>query len=78
MHRIVHQNYRVDLDTFKVSRWEIKDLSLYIYIYIYILNDVDTQRLRNGFIYIKELLLQSHSLKTYNDHQVLINHNTNA
>jgi hypothetical protein len=47
---------------------------MYIYIYICFLNDVDTTRLRTGFRYMKELLLQSHNLRMYKDHQLLMNH----
>ena len=56
--------------TFKIESKGIKEL--------YILNDVDTKRLKNGFRYIKELLLQSHNLRMYLNHQTLINNNINV
>ena len=45
---------------------------------LYILNDVDTKRLKSGFRYIKELLLQSHNLRMYLNHQTLKNNNINV
>jgi hypothetical protein len=45
---------------------------------LYILNDVDTKRLRNGFRYIKELLLQNHNLRMYLNHQILTTNNINV
>ena len=42
---------------------------------LYILNDVDTKRLKSGFRYIKELLLQNHNLRMYKNHQTLKNNN---
>jgi hypothetical protein len=45
---------------------------------LYILNDVDTKRLRNGFRYIKELLLQNHNLRMYNNHKILKDNNINV
>ena len=43
------------------------DESLY-----YVLNVSDTSELRNGFRYIKELLLQHHNYKMQHDYQKLI------
>ena len=63
-------------DTFEITRTQkteskgIKEL--------YILNDVDTKRLKNGFRYIKELLLQNHNLRMYLNHQTLTNNNINV
>jgi hypothetical protein len=45
---------------------------------LYRLNDVDTKRLRNGFRYIKELVLQNHNLRMYNNHKILNYNNINV
>ena len=39
----------------------------------YIVNISDKSRLKNGFIYIKELLLQGHNFKMYQDYHRLLN-----
>ena len=49
-----------------------------IYIYIYILNFADTKRLKHGFRYVKELLLQNHNLRMYKDRQTLTINNINV
>lgn len=59
--RIVNQGYRIDFDTIKISRWEKIQ-------YVPTLNAVDSKRLKDGYIYIKQLWLQHHSLRIYDDH----------
>ena len=38
---------------------------------VYILNLRDNAQLKNGFVYIKELLLQYHNFRMYSDYQAL-------
>jgi hypothetical protein len=69
--RITKQN---DLDAgldieSECTEW-ISDEKVY-----YILNLSDTATLKNGFRYIKELLLQFHNFKMYTDHKILRDNN---
>ena len=56
-------------DTFEITtvqQIEFKGVKV-----LYVLNDVETQILRKGFRYIKQLLLQSHNLRMCVNHQTL-------
>ena len=46
-------------DTFEIAT--VKHIEIKGIKELYILNDVDTKRLKHGFKYIKELLLQNHN-----------------
>ena len=63
-------------DTFEITT--IKQIESKGINELYKLNDVDTKRLKNGFRYIKKLLLQMHKLRMYLNHQILTNNNFNV
>ena len=63
-------------DTFEITT--IKQIESKGINELYKLNDVDTKRLKNGFRYIKKLLLQMHKLRMYLNHQLLTYNNTNV
>jgi hypothetical protein len=63
-------------DTFEITK--TKNIECKGIKELYILNDVDTKRLRNGYRYIKELLLQNHNLRMYLNHKILTDNNINV